>query len=119
MESKIKKSQAQRRHMASLSQAARKHQVSGAIAKVVALGHEFRQTVPTENMGHDCRRRTVIEEQKDCCLRCGLDEWLGERLVLELDHIDGNNANNVRSNLRALCPNCHSLTPTWRGKMRS
>lgn len=33
---------------------------------------------------------------------------------LELDHIDGNSDNNIESNLRSLCPNCHSLTPSFR-----
>lgn len=41
---------------------------------------------------------------------------MGERITFELDHIDGNNTNNSRENLRGLCPNCHSQTKTWRGK---
>jgi hypothetical protein len=40
---------------------------------------------------------------------------MNEPLTLEVDHIDGDNKNNVRDNLRALCPNCHSQTDTWRG----
>jgi len=36
--------------------------------------------------------------------------------ALELDHIDGNNKNNTLKNLRWLCPNCHSMTSTWRGR---
>lgn len=35
---------------------------------------------------------------------------------MELEHKDGNNANWSRENLEALCPNCHSQTPTWRGR---
>ena len=33
-----------------------------------------------------------------------------------MDHIDGNNQNNKRENLEAICPNCHSQTLTWRGR---
>lgn len=50
------------------------------------------------------------------CQHCGIEEWYGNKISLELDHIDGNNLNNSIDNLRLLCPNCHSITPTWRGK---
>lgn len=60
------------------------------------------------------RKRFVLEEQLGKCLFCGLSEWLGQPMKFELDHIDGDNTNNDRSNLRCLCPNCHSMTPTWR-----
>ena len=63
------------------------------------------------------RRRLVNEgvlERK--CSACGLETWAGQPIPLELDHIDGNHHNNALNNLRLLCPNCHSLTPTFRGK---
>lgn len=50
------------------------------------------------------------------CTKCGISEWQGSRISLELDHIDGNNSNHSLSNLRALCPNCHSQTDTYRSK---
>ena len=51
------------------------------------------------------------------CSDCGVgDEWNGKMLVLELDHIDGDPMNNQQSNLRLLCPNCHSQTATFRGR---
>jgi len=69
---------------------------------------------PFEDLGHILRKKIVLEEQDYKCLHCDLDEWMGLRITLELDHIDGNNKNNVRSNLRCLCPNCHSITDTWK-----
>lgn len=50
------------------------------------------------------------------CSSCDIDSWNGKPIVLELDHIDGNNRNNLPTNLRLLCPNCHSQTPTFRGR---
>ena len=50
------------------------------------------------------------------CSNCRQDKWLGQLIPLELDHIDGNNSNNSFNNLRLLCPNCHALTSTYRGK---
>lgn len=62
------------------------------------------------------KRKLIFHEQNGCCNRCKISSWLGEKLTLELEHKDGNNENNSRSNLEMLCPNCHSLTPTWRGR---
>ena len=63
-------------------------------------------------------RRRLIKESilENKCSRCGIVEWQGEELSLHLDHIDGDNTNNEIVNLRLLCPNCHSLTPTYCGK---
>jgi len=48
------------------------------------------------------------------CSKCGnTGTWNGEQLVLQLDHIDGNSRNNLKENLRLLCPNCHSQTKTY------
>ena len=63
------------------------------------------------------KRRRVLEEQNNKCLHCNKNKWMGQQLTLELDHIDGNNQNNERKNLRFLCPNCHSLTPTFRNNL--
>ena len=63
-------------------------------------------------------KKRLLKEKilEDKCSSCGLTEWLGNPLSLHLDHIDGNNHNHVKSNLRLLCPNCHSQTDTWCGK---
>jgi hypothetical protein len=55
----------------------------------------------------------------ESCEVCGISEWQGKRIVLELDHIDGNHFNNMLSNLKILCPNCHSQTDTYRFKKRN
>lgn len=50
------------------------------------------------------------------CEVCGGKEWMGKPIPIELDHIDGDRYNNELSNLRILCPNCHSQTDTNSGK---
>lgn len=50
------------------------------------------------------------------CECCGLTEWLGEPIPLELHHIDGNRFNNEISNFQLLCPNCHAKTSSYCGK---
>ena len=61
--------------------------------------------------------RYLIEKSNNKCSKCG---W-GEKnpytnlIPLEIDHKDGNYLNNKEDNLELLCPNCHSLTSTWKG----
>ena len=60
------------------------------------------------------KKEILIKERGYCCESCKLSSWLDKPITIELDHIDGNNKNNSKDNLRLLCPNCHSQTPTWR-----
>ena len=63
-------------------------------------------------------RKRIIKENliPHKCNECEISEWKGQKLSLHLDHIDGNAWNHELSNLRFLCPNCHSLTDTYTGK---
>lgn len=51
---------------------------------------------------------------------CELCRWCqiskDGRIPLELDHINGDRYDNRLENLRILCPNCHSLQATHRGR---
>ena len=66
---------------------------------------------------HKLKRRLLKEGIKQAlCEQCGLSEWRGRPIPLELHHINGNNTDNRLENLMLLCPNCHALTDSYRGK---
>ena len=50
------------------------------------------------------------------CEKCGISEWQGTPISLQLDHKNGVHDDHRLSNLRLLCPNCHSQTNTYAGK---
>jgi hypothetical protein len=69
-----------------------------------------------DDVSWDYKRIMIILDQKNKCNKCNLDEWLGSKIPLEIDHIDGDSKNDLRDNLEALCPNCHAQTTTFRGR---
>ena len=66
-------------------------------------------------------KKRLIREgiKKECCESCGLTEWLGKPIPLEMHHMNGDNRDNRLANLQLLCPNCHALTDNYRGLNKS
>ena len=63
------------------------------------------------------RNRLIAEGIKtNACEICNITEWNGSEISMQLDHIDGDSHNHLLSNLRMVCPNCHSQTETYCGK---
>lgn len=66
------------------------------------------------------RRRLIRVGVPYVCVECDQGpEWCGRPITLQVDHIDGDRLNNLMENLRFLCPNCHSQTPTFSGRNRA
>ena len=62
-------------------------------------------------------RRYLLQKYSNRCSRCGWGEVnpYSGLVPLEIEHIEGNYQNNTETNLILLCPNCHSLTSTYKG----
>lgn len=60
-------------------------------------------------------RQYILDTRGERCELCGWCEVnpATGRVPVTVDHIDGRWQNTVEENLRVLCPNCHSLTPTY------
>lgn len=65
-----------------------------------------------------CLKKRLLDEGmlKYQCSICGISEWNGKPLSLQIDHRNGKHTDNSLGNLRLLCPNCHSQTDTFAGR---
>jgi 5-methylcytosine-specific restriction endonuclease McrA len=70
-----------------------------------------------EYKSHELKIRLIKEGMREHkCEVCGNTEWMGKKIPLELDHINGVHTDNRIENLRIVCPNCHAQTETYCSK---
>lgn len=67
-----------------------------------------------KKVGSQILRKEFLKVSPYRCRECGnAGKWKGRELVLQVDHENGDNLDNRIENLRWLCPNCHTQTPTY------
>jgi ribosomal protein L37AE/L43A len=72
--------------------------------------------IPKSNWVPSYARRYLIEVYGEKCSICGIRDWQNKPLSFDIDHINGDPLDHSHTNLRLLCKNCHSQTPTYGGK---
>ncbi len=55
-------------------------------------------------------RRYLAEDRGYNCEVCDISDWQGKKITLHVDHVDGNPGDDRPTNVRLICPNCHSQT---------
>lgn len=72
----------------------------------------------TANQPRKAIRHFLIKKANYVCMRCtwGKKHKDAELPALEIEHIDGNWLNCFPSNIEIICPNCHSLTNTYKNR---
>lgn len=110
-----------------LRREARRHAVRIDVAgQAWAAGRQRPRRVPVQRylvqgpprISSSRLRERLVESGllKPRCDTCARTTWQQRPIPLELDHISGDRTDNRLENLRLLCPNCHALTPTYRGR---
>ncbi|MBV8374999.1 MAG: HNH endonuclease, partial [Candidatus Eremiobacteraeota bacterium] len=76
------------------------------------------EIVLRSSSGRWCKKAKLLREAHlaNCCTECGISEWRGKPLAIQIDHINGVGSDWRIENLRMLCSNCHSQTATFAGR---
>ena len=100
-----------------LKKANKKHKIKYCSIKCQSA-HSLTKSIDNFNNGKTITNKSIkkclTELRGYKCEICSNHEWQNKPLTLEVDHIDGDPDNNFPNNVRLLCPNCHSQTPTFR-----
>lgn len=80
-------------------------------------GEECGWSGKTKQLSHHIIKY-MLNKTECACEECGWNKHhpIDNRPLVEIDHIDGDASNCKEENLRVLCPNCHSMTPTFRAR---
>ena len=83
-------------------------------AKIAEI--EATQSIPSKSPR--LARRYLVAVRGHRCELCQIERWQDQRVLLVLDHVDGNADNWVLANLRLICPNSDALLPTFKSRNR-
>lgn len=72
--------------------------------------------IPSSSFNLTCARKFLIYKHGWKCSICGISDWMGSKVPLVADHIDGNPYNNSIDNMRMVCANCDAQLPTYKSK---
>lgn len=72
--------------------------------------HKFFSGLLEKRIDRPTARKYLAEKRGYKCEVCGVSDWQDKPITLHVDHINGDPSNDLPSNLRLICPNCHSQT---------
>lgn len=89
---------------------------SNACQKALEYEQNYSRWLAGETAWVDGRglRKALLQRYGCKCGVCGLTEWMGKPIPLEVNHKDGNSDDHRAQNLELICLNCHGQTPTYR-----